>query len=1261
MFCALEQNATLPLLIALEEKFTCRLSLSNADKGATGLKTDRLYESLYPLNPRLSGLGCTSHRVNSAQKAQMEVCSETYAGTVAFSLAHKGDGSWAVFRRNSADILFESARPIYGGLKPSPDTPFMRRIDAVLTLALPSEPRNIAIAQRKERLRNAFQSPLDREEIDVYIETEPMRPRQERKYLKRWASQTADDLVPQQFSAMQRQRWVLNNFRVKQLMLMAVSWNVLKRAVARTFPSKTKTEVNTGWSSGDEPTAPKAQGNEKPEEKGSTSYWARKNEEARGDVRKWLQGESWLPMLILCSIAMEPHVHLLRHVLCVDGPDWEAKQVQALRETGKREWRLLLLHNLEMTAQFHMDCAELFFNEAPWSALPSAEHSCRSRSMAYSLVSRTLCAVWLLIEAPATGYPFKLFKLMQAEGDDLSALLVEILGDPECLHDPFSARFLALFATRETLGSPKVAAILMAIAYLLRITISRIECRHSAVRRLLATSGLTWLRNLSGASADWLMMRSRVIELAGAVKATSPVDPQAQPRAQGSEKKKRPQHGGPHKAFLSEFLQDGGNEGPRSRPRFQQAATAYNAIKVAGGPEWDRLVTKGRQATLLGRAGQPTFEGRRKRSRVCTLDLPEPTAPPEQAWSLEEDGFAIVEMPKDADMLVPFPLRHRLARIRENWQLANKQDRDEAKQRDVRNDAFFDAEASKTRWQQLMPFSDFTDATVRPRVGPSVSCQHDASFTQHQVVLPTSKMVDRFMANADAELKSELRKDFEERHRPREDSEVLARTSSVADSDSLPQTKLCFVAGFCVCKLPQLRACVQRLQVWLRRKTKKEIYLRTILSNGMLFLKFSQPLSSNRYIHLGFQNLTTWNCAVLEAQPHDDDTEVARAEAVGAIMLQLPRPVSNHFPAMNLWQLLRDTSFYDPIFVQLYHLDDSLQDIYTEFVPRDLKLVIADDEVYEVWGGEQWWRKLHTKRKSQTRYDGTWGRRPTRSQHDHAKPMDVVPGHPPNYALPLCDEDGLGADCFDDEAPVVGDDYFGLDDGEDHWDDVLDVLNATPQCDEDGKAFEGQEPPEDEGVIQSGDEFDYWPDPEGMAQGDDVPDMDDWPDLDAMEQGDGVPGAPINPSGPIREVATQREAQPYSDGEGWLHLPCGGGFLVCKPGDQQFYADCKEEGHQVANNRGNTVPCRCRRVGWRGRRRGQGRPLGFLTAWLFRIESCPGKTDHDDCKTALSAADAYVERRLARDWLKLQEWAEPLFQEERDVADSEDDSEPEQM
>ena len=112
IFCALEQNATLPLLIALEEKFTCRLSLSNADKGATGLKTDRLYESLYPLNPRLSGLGCTSHRVNSAQKAQMEVCSETYAGTVAFSLAHNGDGSWAVFRRHAADILFDSARTI---------------------------------------------------------------------------------------------------------------------------------------------------------------------------------------------------------------------------------------------------------------------------------------------------------------------------------------------------------------------------------------------------------------------------------------------------------------------------------------------------------------------------------------------------------------------------------------------------------------------------------------------------------------------------------------------------------------------------------------------------------------------------------------------------------------------------------------------------------------------------------------------------------------------------------------------------------------------------------------------------------------------------------------------------------------------------------------------------------------------------------------------------------------------------------------------
>lgn len=102
----------------------------------------------------------------------------------------------------------------------------------------------------------------------------------------------------------------------------------------------------------------------------------------------------------------------------------------------------------------------------------------------------------------------------------------------------------------------------------------------------------------------------------------------------------------------------------------------------------------------------------------------------------------------------------------------------------------------------------------------------------------------------------------------------------------------------------------------------------------------------------------------------------------------------------------------------------------------------------------------------------------------------------------------------------------------------------------------------------------------------------------------------------------------------------------------EFYAYCDDPIHTMDAEGGNSTRCIRSRVGRPGRVRHQGRPLGFLVAWL---QGCALFADADDHK---GFKPSFADRRAARNAFKEIPGAEPLLGSERPRRDDEADSEP---
>ena len=145
-----------------------------------------------------------------------------------------------------------------------------------------------------------------------------------------------------------------------------------------------------------------------------------------------------------------------------------------------RRYRLLEAHLGTVETKAGQVVWKRMCSEAPWLVLPEACRTCTQRHLAFTLLSRCIAGMFMLLRLPHTGLPYALFGLLHQDAAVAAETAAKLQATPRCMADSFSDDFLRCHATHaQILLTPDVVATLGAIATLSKTEISGVEIGHA--------------------------------------------------------------------------------------------------------------------------------------------------------------------------------------------------------------------------------------------------------------------------------------------------------------------------------------------------------------------------------------------------------------------------------------------------------------------------------------------------------------------------------------------------------------------------------------------------------------------------------------------------------------------------------------------------------------------------------------------------------------------------------------------------------------
>lgn len=512
-------------------------------------------------------------------------------------------------------VVYENTQPPPAGSRT------MRHRDVVLQALLPNTLRGRC---RRAVLQNNLRGDITSDSTDIYMIVPPGA--DPGTILQEWAFDTEAALLPAAHKTFSRHRWPTGLSTVQGPALLSACHRLLQRAVPLWLQSLGR-KVPAAAGQGGAVRSAEGEDHDEvvnlPAGADPQRRWEQEAARARTDALTFANSEPTVSLLLFLT-TMQPQVKLMQRFLFEGSAEWDLKQERQALETGARTWRVVEVFIGASTGGFFNESSRLLTDQSAWGALHPTHRAVQVCAKAFSHVARAIGGVFMLISFPLSSCPFRLWTLLTArDDDDLAAKAAELFYTPKCMMDKFSRDFMTLFPSRADLVSPTCLATLKAIGVILRLCIARIECRHAAVRRLLLSRGATWAEQLCVASADWLMMRDRIIELAadanhrhlqGASEAQQP----ARPAQRGSG------GGGPCRAFMSEFLR--GKSFANRDQLMREGHAEFRRIKAKGGAAWQRLLGLGAAGTAAARASGHAF-GRPARRGTPAAVGPAPRQP----------------------------------------------------------------------------------------------------------------------------------------------------------------------------------------------------------------------------------------------------------------------------------------------------------------------------------------------------------------------------------------------------------------------------------------------------------------------------------------------------------------------------------------------------------------------------------------------------------------------------------------------------------
>ena len=883
-----------PLSRFASTKIPVKADVNCSDRGRNNGRANRIQRHYNPSKLRLDDTGCCHHNIHLSVRFQFNIFQLLTSGSISFSLMQKNGGVPAEFRQSIVRILLKKANPRVGTLPPAPDHPFMVYRKHVFDALLP---QTAAGGSRRAWLEECFKGDLISHQIDVFLpemETDKVQP-----WLSDWADRASWALYPAALSTLQLGRWSKNIDPFKGQTLLDAVHRIKNPALTdyleRSGKSKSETAKSVAIVDGMPVFTALPHG-----EASQSALWAAMNQKTRVDCRK-LAGMDLLTESMLLSVTATPVCHLVDKILGYDADDWNEKRHRDMILGEPIRYRILEAHTGEATAGFYADCKRLLFNQAAFDAIHPSLRSMTTRAMGFASISRLMCSVFFYVTMPWLTYPFKLFKLI-AGAEDVDTLLHEFKQDCPFMWDTFAKGFFDRFESDAERKSDEALLLLVIIAFLWRMTMQRVECRHASLRRLLLAKGMTTMMEFGNLSADWVLMRQRLIENVTAKLQTASLNDNT-PAEQGALEGPKPEihrAGGPCRAFMSRWWSSERAKGITClKERASEGHAEYRRIKAEAGSEWRELVEEGRRWTAAGGSGHV-----RGAAPSNDAGISDAFNEFDSLWQ-QMSGHA-PEAPAAVGAGDAVELQLQLVAV----ERAEKARQSREEMENVRQDivAYCAARASSCAGDKENPVPDVgLGSGYIPH--PDIQVHRSESFdcgvcnwapilSEHaqdvSSQLMNGKLLDEFWAKTNSMY---LDKD----------------APAVAPEIEKPVPKhACFYAGFCCCAKGNLRMTVCELQAVMRRWFKKGTELLSVLQQGMIVLRIQCQPAGNLYLHLGHEDRLTWRVAFLKLLEDPDEWRQLRANALHLTAL-VGMQADEWMGMRNLWSALLGVDFEQEI------------------------------------------------------------------------------------------------------------------------------------------------------------------------------------------------------------------------------------------------------------------------------------------------------------------------------------------------------------
>ena len=419
--------------------------------------------------------------------------------------------------------------------------------------------------------------------------------------------------------------------------------------------------------------------------------WHSYHDKLRTSVFDWLfraRGPRPQTMVCLMRQYMEPILKLMTKFLYISSQKWEKDQWISCCQTGERNFRMLLACIGKDTELVFASAAHLM--KSPPVALAEVDWRQDVSVLAFTMLSRLVCATKQLIHWRHSKYPYKLFSALQ--GPELAN---KVFHDPPCLKDEITLALCSQFTEEEFCADQGVCRLVIeALALLAETDIGPIERQHTISRRVVQSRSLANPAvTLKSLSADWLLRQGAqrranlmsyfFFDSSATRRKFNKFAKQRKCVRKTQQKKKKRGGGGGWRAFCSVFLK--GQKG--TRDRFKRAKAAYWAL-----PEDERKRYRliGELATKSHRAGFKPFGSReshrmiQSNSEIAVPPAGRPSPSPPQAEPVSAlEALAPGSLSSHQHMCVLYPSQDLLDKLKEIKKKVSQRSAEEAQDREI--------------------------------------------------------------------------------------------------------------------------------------------------------------------------------------------------------------------------------------------------------------------------------------------------------------------------------------------------------------------------------------------------------------------------------------------------------------------------------------------------------------------------------------------------------------------------------------------------